>query len=124
MSVGRYCRRYRQRGYRTDPVLIRYPPAAILARADTDGAETASAHTARADTGARYQRCRYWVADTDCPDTGWLIPPVPIPDADTALADARRGRLIVIKRYSSAAMEYIVRHARTRDVPEIRRLID
>jgi amino-acid N-acetyltransferase len=39
-------------------------------------------------------------------------------------ADTRRGRPIVIKRYSSAAMEYIVRQARTRDVPEIRGLID
>lgn len=34
------------------------------------------------------------------------------------------GWLILIKRYSSAAMEYIVRQARTRDVPEIRGLID
>jgi amino-acid N-acetyltransferase len=31
---------------------------------------------------------------------------------------------MVIERYSSAAMEYIVRQARTRDVPEIRGLID
>jgi amino-acid N-acetyltransferase len=38
--------------------------------------------------------------------------------------DTPRGRPIVIERYSGAAMEYIVRQARTRDVPEIRGLID
>ena len=38
--------------------------------------------------------------------------------------DTPRGRPIVIERYSRAAMEYIVRQARTRDVPEIRALID
>jgi amino-acid N-acetyltransferase len=39
-------------------------------------------------------------------------------------ANTPGGGLIVIKRYSGAAMEYIVRQARTGDVPEIRRLID
>jgi amino-acid N-acetyltransferase len=34
------------------------------------------------------------------------------------------GRPIALRRYSGAAMEYIVRQARTRDVPEIRALID
>ena len=45
-------------------------------------------------------------------------------EARPAGDDTPRGRPIVIKRYSSAAMEYIVRQARTRDVPEIRGLID
>jgi amino-acid N-acetyltransferase len=34
------------------------------------------------------------------------------------------GRPIALRRYSGAAMGYIVRQARTRDVPEIRALID
>ena len=34
------------------------------------------------------------------------------------------GRLMALRRYSGAAMGYIVRPARTRDVPEIRALID
>jgi amino-acid N-acetyltransferase len=34
------------------------------------------------------------------------------------------GGAIAFRRYSGAAMEYIVRQARTRDVPEIRALID
>lgn len=54
-------------------------------------------------------------------------------DSDDAVAsrsiravagDTRRGRPIAIKRYSGAAMEYVVRQARTSDVPEIRELID
>src|SRR6201986_746100 len=71
-------------------------------------------------------------ACADCPDLG-NGPPVSASHSDDAVAsrcilavaaDTRRGRPILIKRYSSAAMEYIVRHARTRDVPEIRELID
>jgi amino-acid N-acetyltransferase len=39
-------------------------------------------------------------------------------------AAARRRRRNALTRYSSAAMEYIVRQARTQDVPRIRALID
>lgn len=45
-------------------------------------------------------------------------------DFERLQADTRRGRPNLIKRYSSAAMEYVVRQARTGDVPEIRRLVD
>jgi amino-acid N-acetyltransferase len=41
-----------------------------------------------------------------------------------AFGASRPGRAILFKRYSGAAMEYIVRAARTRDVPKIRGLID
>src|ERR1700722_2486776 len=71
-------------------------------------------------------------ARADCPDCG-NGRGGPTSHSDGAVAsrsiravagDTRRGRPIVIKRYASPAMEYIVRQARTRDVPEIRELID